>query len=514
MPDTPNILLITTDQQRWDTVGAYGVAPVKTPNLDALAAQGVLCDRAYCANPLCMPSRTSILTAQYPSRHGVYTNGVAADEDYNASIGRVLGELGYATTLVGKAHFRPCSNGASLESPPQVYDLDFYRNWSGPYYGFDHVELAICHSHEAPACGMHYGAWLADRGVDTMHYWGRPDQAYTSVGPWDLPEEHHNSRWVADRTIAAVERATSAKQPFFVWASFQDPHNPVVVPEPWYSLHDRATVPDYGLRENEMRDKPPFYEEFLEHGTFDEGRVTAGGIDSWPCLGRQLTRNEAIPQDYAGMDREANRRNAVAAYYGMVSLADHHVGRMVADLKAHGLFENTLIVFTSDHGEYLGNHGVWWKGLPAYEDCHRVPLLACWPRAIPPGQRSHALHSLIDLGPTFAAAAGGRRGSDWQGKNQLEVWRGRRESARDHALIEFRPTDSDFQQLTVVTANHKLVAYPGRDWGELYDLGADPDQVRNLWTRQEAANLRRRLEIILAHSREKERERRPRVAPA
>lgn len=199
MPPQPNILLITSDEHRWDALGAYGLTPVRTPNLDRLAHDGVLFGRAYCSNPLCSPSRLSMIASLYPSQHGVYTLGVRPDDDYPDAIGHALSRAGYRTGLIGKAHFRPCAGAESIESAPAVFDLDRYRNWHGPYYGFDHVELCIGHSHQDTAAGMHYGAWLEDRGVDRSQYWGRPDQGYCDIGRWDLPEEHHNSRWVAGR---------------------------------------------------------------------------------------------------------------------------------------------------------------------------------------------------------------------------------------------------------------------------------------------------------------------------
>lgn len=487
--DRPNILLITSDQQRWDTLGAYGRSKCRTPHLDRLAGDGVLCERAYCTNPLCSPSRLSMITGQNPSRHGVYTLGVYALPTYPNLIGDLLAANGYQTALLGKAHFNPCAGSpVSLESTPRSKDREFFRQWHGPYYGFEHVELCIGHTTEGSACGMHYGVWLEDEmGINVSHYFGRKDQSYRGIGRWELPEECHNSRWVADRTIAFIEKANRGKRPFFAFASFQDPHNPVRVPEPWYSMYDRGEMPDYTYREGENANKPPFYQEFIETACYHGGTVPAQGLDGYPCTGRQITRGETKGVDHFDQDRLENRREAVAVYYGMISLMDHHIGRIIECLKTTGQYENTLIVFTSDHGEYLGNHGLWWKGLQAYEDCHRVPFLAAWPARIAMGRRSSALISLVDLAPTFCEAAGLPVPRTYQGVSQLPVFAGKKGCAREWAQIELRPNDSAFYQKTIVTDRYKLVTYHGQPYGELYDLVRDPDQYDNLWSEADAA---------------------------
>lgn len=507
----PNILFITSDEHRWDAFGAYRRTPCRTPNLDRLAADGVLFDRAYTVNPLCSPSRVSMITSMYPSRHGVYTLGVYPPDDYNGTVGGLLARSGYATGLIGKAHFRPCGEKNSLEGQPKVYDLDFWRNWHGPYYGFDHVELCIAHTHLKNGASMHYGAWLADNGCDVSKYWGRADQGYCDVGRWDLPEEFHNSRWVADRTIDFIDRTRAEGKPFFAFASFQDPHNPVVAPEPWFSMYDRDEMPDYTLREGENENKPPFYAEFIATGHYHNGTVPPNGLNGYPCSGRQLVKGKKLSVDHAGMDKKENRQEAVAVYYGMISLMDRHIGRIVEHLKEIGQYENTLIVFTSDHGEYLGNHGLWWKGLQAYEDIHRLPFVACWPNGFAGGRRSAALQSLVDLAPTFLTAAGVSVPDHYQGVNQLDVWKGAAQSARDWAMVEFRPNDSEFYQKVLIGERYKLVTYHRETYGELYDLEKDPDQYENLWDDPASVPVKNAMLLRMFDAEiEKEDRRRPR----
>jgi uncharacterized sulfatase len=179
---------------------------------------------------------------------------------------------------------------------------------------------------------------------------------------------------------------------------------------------------------------------------------------------------------------DAAKRSMLAKYYGMVSLMDHHIGRIIAHLEHRNMMDNTVIVFTSDHGDYFGNHGMWWKGLPAYEDAHRVPFVVYDPEVKTPGQRSRALQSLVDLPRTWLARSGISAPPGQQGYDQTAAWQDASVSVRDHAFVEFRPTEGEFMQTTYVTDRHKLVVYTETTWGELYDLAEDPDQYRNLWS--------------------------------
>lgn len=473
-----NVLLITSDQQRWDALGCNNPV-VKTPALDRLAAEGIVFDRAYTCNPVCTPARASILTGQYPSKHGAYTIGTSLPENY-PTIPEAISRAGSFTAICGKAHFQPCTNqpigdNGSFEAPPHIFDFDFFQNWSGPYYGFEHARLSIAHSKERNAASMHYGLWLKEQGVDLDRHFGWG--AYADYGTWPLPQEFHNSRWTADKTIGAIDLARQRQRPFFIWSSFQDPHNPCVVPEPWASMYDPADVPDYRLHEGEFDGKPPFYRRAYEWGS-GLGDPDLDGDKGWYCF-----------RGIDHMDQEATRKLA-ACYFGMVSLMDHHIGRILEHLDATGLAADTLVVFTTDHGDYLGNHGLWWKGLPAYDDAQRIPFIVRHPACRTPGARSRAFQSLVDIGQTSLAAMGLSVPAGLQGVDQSEPWRDAAASARDWAMCEFRPTEGPFMQKTFVCGPHKLVLYHARDWGELYDLESDPDQHHNLWADPAHAALR------------------------
>ena len=203
-----NILFITSDQQRWDTIGAMN-PDIKTPNLDRLAEKGIVFTRAYTVNPVCTPTRCSMLTGQYPSRHGCFHVGTSPPEDCLPTLADSLNKAGYFTGLLGKGHFQACYKDVnSFESEPNIHRLDFFENWSGPYYGFQHAQLNIGHTSEAHACGMNYGAWLREQGVDTGDYPGIHD--YQHFGNWELPEELHCAKWTADVTMEAVDKARGA----------------------------------------------------------------------------------------------------------------------------------------------------------------------------------------------------------------------------------------------------------------------------------------------------------------
>ena len=478
-----NILLITSDQQRWYTLGRLNPA-IHTPHLDRLAERGVFFDRAYTVNPVCTPTRCSILTGEYPSRHGCFHVGTSLPENYGPTVAHRFTEAGYSTSLIGKAHFQACKDPASLESAPRVHDLDHFNNWHGPYFGFEHAELVIGHTSEPHAAGMHYGAWLRERAVDLEAFFNIHD--YDHYGPWSLPEELHGSAWVADRSIAAIDRAKG--KPFFLWSSFQDPHNPYVTPEPWASQYDAASMPA-PIVPPDLDGHPEFYAS-LARGAFygDDLQLQEkawGDVKIRPDMGPDETR--------------ALR----AVYYGMVSLMDHHIGRILDRLEADGTIDDTVIVFASDHGDYLGDHGLWGKGLPTYEAMQRVPFIVAPPDCQDRGQTSHALQSLVDIEQSCLDAAGLVACEESQGVSQKAAWIDPNCSVRDHCLVEFRPAQGPFKQKTYVTDQYKLVLYDTRDYGELYDLGVDPEQSRNLYDDAEYQSLK--TELTAAHAADEER---------
>lgn len=393
-----NILLITSEQQHHRALGTR-TPLLQTAALDRMAADGLAFERAYCTNPTCSPSRATILTGWYPAWHGCWMNGVKLPEDVPTLSG-LLSDLGYATSLIGRAHFAPLAGSTSVEALPTLLDLDFWRRWTGPYYGFDHVELSRGEVH----AGQHYALWLEERGV--------PDwQRYFRRGPTsDLPVELHHSAWTADRTIAAIEASVLARRPFFCWASFHDPKPPYLVPEPYASMYD------------------------LED----------------------------------------------SAYYGTISLLDNQIGRILARLDTLGVAGDTLVVFTSDHGD----------GPVLHEDMLLVPLVVRWPGRIPAGKRTNALHAHVDLAPTLLDALEIAIPGQMQGESQLPVWRGERERVRDHVIVEHRNQLASAHLRGYVEDRYKMTIYQGRDHGDLFDLEKDPDERHNMFHDPEYASVK------------------------
>lgn len=473
--DRPNVLLITTDQQHWNTIHALGNGHIKTPNLDRLVREGMAFSRAYVTNPVCSPSRSSILTGEYPSRHGCWNIGVELDEN-RTTLPKLLNEAGYATGLFGKAHFKPVLDSESLEGRPHIHKREFWKSWHGPYYGFQHVDLVHGHADEVSSHGMHYGVWLEEQGINPDLYFG-PNGGFRE-GDWDLPERYHYTRWTADRTVEFIDNLVKDKdegsrKPFFAWCSFQDPHNAFLCPGDWDVKYSSDELPEFHEREGEMDDKPLIHRLLIE-GRLDELdiKVTAdpghatGGIQ---CLG--------MTNDGIGYERA---RQWLATYYSMISLIDHHIGRILNSLEEMNLLNDTVIIFTSDHGDYAGNHGLWLKGPIHYEDLIRVPLIVRDPNVEPQNTRSSALFSLVDLAPTILDICQVEPPLHMQGVSQLPSIEDPTKHRRDWCLVENR-AEPEFYVKTVVNERYKLNYFLARNEGELYDLENDPDEFINLF---------------------------------
>lgn len=466
----PNILFITSDQQRWDHTGLTGLPGLPTPALDRIGREGVWFSRAYCPAPVCTPTRLSWLTGLYPSLHGSHTLGVTADPFPQPTLAERLQAAGYRTCLVGKSHFTE----RRLEEAHLLQHIGAYRDdpefpFDGPYVGFDAVQLASGHTaNTVPA--MHYRRFLERAGVDFARWFpllhsGTYDQEY--AGAWNLPEAYHSSTWIGEQSEQWLRRVMEpdSQQPWFCWMSFEDPHEPMYCPEPWFSRVDRdALQPFAGDREGEFEDKPPFY---AEAAAGDWGRTN--DIETTPCV---------YPR--RRLDRVADV--ALQATVGMIGLIDDRVGRVIRLLEDRGQLDQTLIVYTSDHGEMHGHHGFWGKGYTAYEDCQRVPLLIRAPWLIRRQGCRPEIVNTIDLPRLFLEAAGLWPVYGLQGAGLRAFLDGEAGQIRSGTLIESRLTKRLYQ-LTYVNQTHKIVVYEEESWGELYDLEADPDQYTNLWDR-------------------------------
>ncbi|MDO9541392.1 MAG: sulfatase-like hydrolase/transferase, partial [Kiritimatiellia bacterium] len=440
----PNILLITSDQQHWNTLGINN-PEVQTPNLNQLAARGLVFRRAYCPNPTCTPTRASIITGKYPSQHGAWSLGTKLPET-EPTVGKLFKNAGYRTGLVGKAHFQPTKGTKdfpSLEAYPILQDLDFWRKFREPFYGFEHVELARNHVDE-PLVGQHYALWLEDKGCANWRDYFRPPTGNnkTQKWTWAIPEKYHYNTWIAERSNAFLEESARKKQPFFLWASFFDPHPPYLVPKPWDTMYDpqKLTVPS--ILKGEHKNNPPHFGMTQQKAPDFSGYQEPGGSSCHGFDSHLLDRKE-LAKD-------------IAIYYGMISLMDKYIGNILHGLDKLGLAENTLVIFTSDHGHFFGQHGLTAKGPFHYEDMIRVPFIASWPGVIPAGGETDALQSLVDLAPTFLGLAGLAIPRTMTGVCQKDVWTGGRKSIRDHIIVENRHQPTTIHLKTYVDKRYKL----------------------------------------------------------
>lgn len=466
-----NILLITSDQQHWNTLGLDN-PEIQTPNLDRLARQGMLCERTYCPNPTCTPTRASLITGQYPSQHGAYALGTKLMED-RPTVNDLFHQHGYRTGLVGKAHFQPVQGTTefpSLESYPTLQDLQFWKSYKGPFYGFDDFELARNHTDEF-LVGQHYAIWMEENGFhDWRDCFSKPTGTKDpQQHKWNLPEEFHYNTWIAERTNHYLEQYHASDQPFFLWASFFDPHPSYLVPEPWDSAYnpEELTVPAGRLGEHDQNSP------FLRFTQDPEATLEKYGIQPPRKLIHGLRSH---------LQDRSNLAKDMAVYYGMVSCMDKYIGKILDRLDELGMTDNTLVVFTSDHGHYFGHHNLIAKGPFHYEDGVRVPMLVRWPDKVAAGTRSKAIQSLIDLPVSFLDAIGVPRPGFMSGISQLPVWTGGAEAVRDHALIENTHDPEQAVLRTYVDNRYKLTVYQSFDCGELFDLEEDPDEFHNRWS--------------------------------
>ena len=436
---SPNIILIMADQLRWDCTGYAGNPDVRTPNLDVLAAHGVTFSEAICQQPLCVPSRTTVMTGQYPSEHGVCDNRSGLPETA-VTLPGCLREAGYQTAAIGKMHFVPPRAG----------------------YGFDLMRLA-----EQDGPGREdddYHPWLASHGkVDRIDIWDQvdrdsaPREYWTSFGAMcsNLPEAFHSTTWIGDQAVRFLSDA--AREPFFLWVSFVKPHHPFDPPAPWHRLYDPATLelpPGFVL--------PVPAEDAKRGGYFDPRHMT-----------------------------EARFRRVLAFYYANISHIDMQVGRILATLTARGR-RNNVIVFCADHGDYMGQHGLILKGnARPYDALLRVPLLVAGVTGQRRGEKEPALAELTDLMPTLLEIAGADCPPACSGKSLVPHLLGSggllREAARAEGPGGLR---------VVRSLSHKLIEADDDALRALYNLNLDPHEFRNRLGAPEEAAAENRLRTL------------------
>jgi arylsulfatase A-like enzyme len=502
-----NILFVTTDQQRYDSIGCNGNAIARTPVIDGLAAGGINYRRAYGQNSVCMPARSTILTGQYPLTHGVVANGIPLPHDAPSVAAFLAERAGYRTALIGKAHFDP---GFDLDNSQYEENRRAREGDTGPWRGF---EFAIQAMHTAMYPGkrpaVHYGYWMekehpehcfsfasllaAEGGGDT----GAPE---TKNNP--IPRELYHTDWVADRTIEWLSSIAS-DEPFFCWMSFPDPHHPWDPPESelyrvsWRDLDLPAGHPGNASAIVEILARKPAHWLACWEGSYQN---LEGGPPGY--------RPQALTDD---MIREVNAKTHV-----MNELIDEALGRVLAHLEALGRRADTDVIFTTDHGEMQGDLGFLFKGPWPVDALMRLPMIWCpAPSAgMTPAEVSVPVGQ-IDLAPTFCAIAGIEPAQWMQGsalpvddeaaraqgrERVIATWDSQfpaygmhlRSIVRDGWLCTaYEPSTggqpNGLEKNDVVRAlfgdallEPIAIQYAGTE-GELYRLEEDPHQWYNLW---------------------------------
>ena len=443
MSDRPNILWYCTDQQRFDTIRALGNEFVRTPTLDALVAEGGTFKQAYCQSPICTPSRASFMTGMYPSRvHNTRNGNDTFPSDAPPLISKLLADAGYDCGMIGKFHLQ--SSGKRTE--PRLDDG--YRYWK-----FSHAPRD-----DWPE-GHDYAEWVREKGgdLDAMR------ESEERLAP-----EFHQTTWATERAIEFLEEERS--EPWMLTVNIYDPHPPFIPPKEYADQFDPEQMPGPYFQASDLAQQ----EELKE-------------IDF---------QNEI--KDPEGHDAKTKQ----AQYYAMIALIDDQFARLLKHLDDTGQRENTLVIFTSDHGETLGDHGLVYKGCRFYEGLIRVPLIFRWPGRIKAGLQSDGLVELLDMSATILDAAGLEIPDYFQGKSLLPVLEGKEspDHFRDSVRCEYFDALDNFftggygaYGTMYRRGQYKLSIYHGKKLGELYDLEADPWEFNNLWDSHEHQALKHEL---------------------
>lgn len=502
-----NIVVIVADQLRADHLGFASDLPVRTPNIDRLAAKGHIFTRAFAANPVCMPNRATIMTGRWPSAHGLRTNGIPLAPDA-ATFPRQLRELGWRTAAVGKLHLQP------MGYPYEDYQLDQIRSampelWeqavNGPfgesflswedfnrhvesdvqlpadYYGFDDVALVCGHGDRVSG---NYLRWARDRGFDPLEqaggahaveaYAGWASQVYASAAPAAL----HPTTYVAEQAAERLAQYADDDTPFLLYVSFPDPHHPFAPPLEYYERHapEDMPVPDDF---NQDHSASP---EHIRRIMNKRGEPDIDPMMLWAPT-------------------EDQYRHALAAELGSIEFIDESIGRILQAIDDNGHGDDTIVLLTADHGDVFGDHGLMLKHFTHYRGAVRVPLIIS---GAVDGQAAHdALVSSADIAPTLLDLAGAPALPHGQGRTLRNVM-ATGTAVRTGILVEEdQPYGIDgmpgpVRMRTLITDEFRITRYAGLDAGELYDLRADPNETTNLFTDEAAATLRARADSALA----------------
>lgn len=428
----PNILTIYSDQHRFDCLGINGHLLLKTPNLDRLAAEGVNFTNAFTPCPMCVPARCSMISGQWPSQHGVVFN---FDGETFKPLDPALPTLGRILTANGydTIHID------RWHVDPKRTPYDFGFNQYIPAWRYDKQRAA----RDFPPSGCGSPVWA-----------GNTDP---------VPQEETRLAWGADQVIKAIRENKDTPDAFSINWHTVEPHQPCCPPEPYASMYNPADIQPWPGFGDTFNDKPEIQQQMLR----------TWGVEGW-------TWKQWAP--------------VVARYFGIITQLDHEIGRVLDLLKAEGLEENTLVVYTSDHGDMCGSHGMVDKHMVMYDDILRVPLMMRWPAVLPAGAiRDDFVSNAVDLPSTFCAAAGAEIPATFKGKSLLEP-SGRKDIFAAYSGNQF----GGYSARTVRDCRWKYI-WNATAQDELYDFENDPGELCNLAADPQFANelsrLRNRLVV-------------------
>jgi arylsulfatase A-like enzyme len=467
MNQKPNILWICTDQQRFDTLGCYGNPFVKTPVLDSLAAESALFEKAFCQSPVCTPSRGSFLTGRYPVTSHTRQNGadIPAGE---VPVTKFFHDAGYYCGLSGKLHLSACNPASGCTEMERRIDD-----------GYDEFHW----SHDTgKGWGLHneYYRWLSDEHHTAYKTQNLTETRWVQTG---MPAEQHQTFWCAQKAIDFIEKRKDGGQPWLFSINMYDPHHPFDPPEEYLKpyLEKLNDIPLPSYRSGEELEKTLWQKQDHENAY--------NGHAGFP---------------FPKMS-EKEHRLVRAAYWAMCDLIDHEVGRVLAALDSSGQRDNTIIIFMSDHGELLGDHGIYLKG-PFFYDCSvQVPLIVNW-RGYIKGSRYKALVELNDLPRTLLELCGLPSYEGMQGRSLAPLLEGKKADAHHESVfseyLNAMPWHQDPKAFATMvrTEKYKLVAAHSLGGGELYDLQKDPGEHDNRYNDKHYGEIKAELlELLLNH---------------
>jgi arylsulfatase A-like enzyme len=424
----PNILFLMVDQFRADCLGAAGNRVIRTPHLDRIAREGALFRCAYTAVPSCTPARAGLLTGLSPWHHGMLGYGTVA-ERYKNEMPRMLHDAGYATLGIGKMHWHPQRN----------------------LHGFDRTILDESGRVETKGFVSDYRQWFKAEAPDL-------DPDATGIGwndyqskPYALPERLHPTVWTADTAVRFL-REYAGEAPFFLKVSFARPHSPYDPPQRFFDMYKDADLPK-------------------------------AAVGAW--AERYAARGQTLPPSTWRGDLGAEQvRRSRQGYYGSVTFIDEQIGRIFEVLEKRGWLENTLILFTADHGDMLGDHNLWRKTY-GYESSARIPMLVRWPDGLASTPRGQVLVppvELRDVLPTFLDAAGvAFDEKEFDGRSLLELIRGKTDRWRPYIDLEHNACYLRTDHWNGLTDGRTKYIYHAFDgWQQLFDLEKDPAELNDL----------------------------------